>query len=106
MKSKETKTSVKDREFLEVCTQPQCMVRDEGFDPELAAGMLVQILSGEDVSEAIPEDRRIVGFERCNRCALSVLEGGRPIATPEELKELVAAGRRSHRRFRRSRTHG
>ena len=89
--------------FPEVCTQPQCMLREKGFDAEFAADLIRRLLSGEDVSEAVPAERRIDPFDRCRRCVLSVVRGRRPIATAEELKELVVADRRWHRRRRRSR---
>ncbi len=103
MKKKGPKMEAREPVFPEVCTQPQCMLRDESFDSEFAADLIVRLLSGEDVSEAVPAERRIDPFDLCRRCVLSVARGGRPIVTAEELKELIVAGRRSHRRRRRSR---
>ncbi len=89
--------------YPEVCTQPQCMLRDKDFDSKFAADLILQLLSGEDIAAAVPADRRIVEFDRCRRCVLSVLRDGGPIATAEELKVLVESGQRSKRRLRRSR---
>ena len=89
MKKNETRKEARATVWPEVCTQSQCMLRDEGFDSEFAADLIVRLLSGEDVSASLPEDRRIVRFDRCDRCVLSVMRDGRPIATAEELKELV-----------------
>ncbi len=103
MKKEMEKIETREPVLPEVCTQPQCMLRDRGFNSEFAANLIVRLLSGEEVWDLIPEDRLIVGLDRCRRCVRSVLRDGRPIATAEELEELVAAGQRFRRRLRRSR---
>ena len=103
MKKDETMMEAKKIDLPEVCTQPQCMLRDKEFDSQFAADLVIRLLAGEDVTESIPDDRHIIGFDRCRRCAQSVLKDKRTIATPEELGELVSEGQRSNRRLRRSR---
>ena len=105
VKKENAKMEARELVFPEVCTQPQCMLRDKGFDSEFSADLILRLLSGEDIAVAVPADRRIVGIEHCRRCVLSVLRDGRPLATAEELKELVESGQRSHRRYRRWRRH-
>jgi len=106
MKKDEARMEARKLDLPEVCTQPQCMLRDKEFDGEYAADLIIRLLAGEDVAQTVPEERHIVGFERCRRCAQSVLRNGRTIATPEELRELISEGQRSHRRLRRSRRQG
>jgi hypothetical protein len=90
-------------DWPEVCVQSQCALRDADFDSDFAADLIVRLLSGEDVSDVFPEERKITRFERCHSCAVSVLSGGAPIPTDEGYAAAIAAGRQSQLRRRRSR---
>jgi hypothetical protein len=103
MKNSDPRKKVKASGWPEVCVQPQCVLRDDDFDAELAAQSILRLLSGEDVSDTFPPERRITRFDRCRRCVSSVLKGGLPIPTDEEFASAVTAGRRSQLRQRRSR---
>jgi hypothetical protein len=64
--------------FLEACTQPECLLREEGVDCRSLAELVVRVLSGEDVSNVMAGKSPIHPHERCMDCALRVMRGGKP----------------------------
>ena len=64
--------------FLEACTQPECLLWEEGVDCRSLAELVVRVLSGEDVSNVMAGKSPIHPHERCMDCALRVMRGGKP----------------------------
>ncbi len=64
--------------FLEACTQPECLLWEEGVDCHSLAELVVRVLSGEDVSNVMAGKSPIHPQERCMDCALRVMRGGKP----------------------------
>ncbi len=64
--------------FLEACTQPECLLWEEGVDCRSLAELVVRVLSGEDVSNVMAGKSPIHPQERCMDCALRVMRGGKP----------------------------
>jgi hypothetical protein len=63
---------------VEPCTQPECLLWEEGVDCGSVAELVVRILSGEDVSNAMTEKSPIQPHEHCVNCVLRVMRGGEP----------------------------
>ncbi len=64
--------------FLEACTQPECLLWEEGVDCRSLAELVVRVLSREDVSNVMAGKSPIHPHERCMDCALRVMRGGKP----------------------------
>ncbi len=64
--------------FIEACTQPECLLWEEGVDCRSLAELVVRVLSGEDVSNVMAGKSPIHPHERCMDCALRVMQGGKP----------------------------
>jgi hypothetical protein len=64
--------------FLEACTQPECLLWEEGVDCRSLAELVVRVLSGRDVSNVMAGKSPIQPHERCIDCALRVMRGGEP----------------------------
>ncbi len=64
--------------FIEACTQPECLLWEEGIDCRSLAELVVRVLSGEDVSNVMAGKSPIHPHERCVDCALRVMRGGKP----------------------------
>jgi len=84
-----------------VCTQDECVLRDERVDPRWVAKLLVRLASGEDVSGLVPETKRIEPKSRCIGCAIAVMAGRDPLPTRAEVEREIEAGHWSRRRRRR-----
>jgi hypothetical protein len=81
--------------FIEPCSQPECLLWEEGVDSRSLADLVVRVLSGDDVSKIIAGKTPIQRHERCIECALRVMQGGEP-----GVEEYVRVG--PSRRFRSS----
>ena len=64
--------------FVEACTQPECLLWEEGVDCRALAEMVVRVLSGEDVSNVMAGKSPIHPSGRCIDCVLRVMRGGEP----------------------------
>jgi hypothetical protein len=64
--------------FLEACAQPECLLWKEGVDSRSLGQLVVRVLSGEDVSDALAGKSPIDPHEQCLDCALRVMRGGEP----------------------------
>ena len=64
--------------FVEACSQPECLLLEEGVDCRSLAELVVRILSGEDVSNVMAGKSPIHRYERCMDCVLRVMRGGEP----------------------------
>ncbi len=64
--------------IVEPCTQPECLLREEDVDCRSVAELVVRVLSGGDVSNAIAKESPIHPHEHCMDCALRVIRGGKP----------------------------
>ncbi len=64
--------------FLEACTQPECLLWEQGVDCRSLGQLVVRVLSGEDVSNVMAGKSPIHPHERCMDCALRVMRGGKP----------------------------
>ncbi len=64
--------------FVEACSQPECLLWEEGVDCRSLAELAVRILSGEDVSNVMAGKSPIHRYERCMDCVLRVMRGGEP----------------------------
>ncbi len=104
---------------VEPCTQPECLLWEEGVDCGSLAELVVRVLSGEDVSNVMagespiqphepafyePKTRGsrrsspIQPHEHCLDCVLRVMRGGKPGV--EEYIRVGPIRRRSERRPR------
>ena len=83
------------------CTQPACLLRQKGLDPEFFAKVLVRALAGECLDDVVPEFCMIQARPQCTLCALRVMQGGRAYRTADEWRQLDGLGRWHHRRHRR-----
>ena len=86
---------------LDICTQPDCLLRGEDVDCRALAKLIVRAISGKDVSSVMDGKSPIQAHERCTECALRVMAGERPLPDIDELERLLEAGHSSHRRRRR-----
>ena len=59
------------------CTQPECLLWEEGVDCGSLAELVVRVLSGEDVSN-VTAGKAIQPHEHCLDCVLRVIRGGKP----------------------------
>jgi hypothetical protein len=64
--------------FLEACTQPECLLWEQGVDCRSLGQLVVRVLSGEDVSNVMAGKSPIHPHEHCMDCALRVMRGGKP----------------------------
>ncbi len=64
--------------FLEACTQPECLLWEEGVDCRSLGQVVVRGLAGEHVSNVMAGKSPIHPQERCMDCALRVMRGGKP----------------------------
>ncbi len=85
--------------FLAACTQPECLLWEEGVDCRSLAELVVRILSGEDVSNVMAGKSPIHPHERCMDCALRVMRGGKP-GVEERIRVGPSRRFRSPRRMR------
>jgi hypothetical protein len=85
--------------FLEACTQPECLLWDEGVDCSSLAKLVVRVLSGEDISNVMAGKSPIHPSEHCVDCTLRVMRGGEP-GIEERIKVGPSPGFRSRRRTR------
>ncbi len=60
------------------CTQPECHLWKEGVDCGSLGGLVVGVLSGEDVSNVMARKSPIQPHEHCLDCVLRVIRGGKP----------------------------
>ncbi len=90
---------------IDVCTQPQCLLRNEEVNSEFLADLLVQLMSGQDVS-ALVASKRIALRPPCRDCFLAVMHGRKPLLSVGQWKRLVHTGHWSYKRGRRRRTRG
>ena len=86
---------------LDICTQPDCLLREEDVDCRALAKLIVRVIAGEDVSQVMDGKSPIRAYPRCTECALRVMGGEKPLPGIEELERLLEAGQSSHRRRRR-----
>ena len=63
---------------VEPCTQPECLLWEEGVDCGSLAELVVRGLSGEDVSNAMAGKSPIQRRKHCLDCVLRVMRGGKP----------------------------
>jgi hypothetical protein len=63
---------------VEPCTQPECLLLEEGVDCSSLAELVVRVISGEDVSNVMTGKSPIYPQERCLDCVLRVIRGGKP----------------------------
>ena len=63
---------------VEPCTQPECLLWEEGVDCGSLAELVVRVLSGEDVSNVMAGKSPIQPHEHCLDCVLRVIRGGKP----------------------------
>ena len=63
---------------VEPCTQPECLLWEEGVDCSSLAELVVRVLSGEDVSNVMAGESPIQPHEHCVACVLRVIRGGKP----------------------------
>jgi hypothetical protein len=87
-----------------ICTQPQCLLRDEERGLALAADWIIRLLAGETIEGAseVSLQERIRDRSVCRGCALDVMRERGPLPTEGEWESLED-GRRSYRRARRAR---
>ena len=85
---------------IDLCTQPHCLMQDEGVDSTFLAELIVRLMEGEDVSDLLGS-RQIARRSVCVDCVRRVLRDRRPVPTLARWRRLVKAGRRSYRRRRR-----
>ena len=78
---------------VESCTQPECLLWEEGVDCGSLAELVVSVLSGEDVSNVMAGKAPIQPHEHCLDCVLRVIRGGKP-----GVEEYIRVG--PSRRFR------
>lgn len=92
---------------LEACTQPQCLMRSEGMDPNFVADLIVRLMAGKDVdvARAVAPEQMITPHERCIQCVRDVMREKGPLPTIEERRRMIEAGRRSWQRARRALRH-
>jgi hypothetical protein len=64
--------------FVDPCTQPECLLCEEGVDSRTLAKLFVRVLAGEDVSYVMAGKSPIQPQEQCTDCALRVMQGGKP----------------------------
>ncbi len=64
--------------FIEACTQPECLLWEEGVDCRSLAELVVPVRAGEDVSNVMAGKSPIHPRECCMDCALRVMRGGEP----------------------------
>jgi hypothetical protein len=64
--------------IVEQCTQPECLLWEEGVDCGSLAELVVRGLSGEDVSNAMAGRLPIQPQKNCMDCVLRVMRGGEP----------------------------
>jgi hypothetical protein len=64
--------------IVEQCTQPECLLWEEGVDCGSLAELVVRGLSGEDVSNAMAGRLPIQPHKTCMDCVLRVMRGGEP----------------------------
>jgi hypothetical protein len=64
--------------IVEQCTQPECLLWEEGVDCGSLAELVVRGLSGEDVSNAMAGRLPIQPHKNCMDCVLRVMRGGEP----------------------------
>ncbi len=83
---------------VEPCTQPECLLWEEGVDCGSLAELVVRVLSGEDVSNVMAGKSPIQPHEHCLDCVQRVWEGGKPGV--EEYIRVGPIRRRSERRPR------
>ena len=83
---------------VEPCTQPECLLWEEGVDCGSLAELVVRVLSGEDVSNAMAGESPIQPHKHCLDCVLRVMRGGKPGV--EEYIRVGPIRRRSKRRPR------
>ncbi len=83
---------------VEPCTQPECLLWEEGVDCGSLAELVVRVLSGEDVSNVMAGKSPIQPDEHCVACVLRVIRGGKPGV--EEYIRVGPIRRRSERRPR------
>ena len=81
----------------ELCTQPECTLREDCIDCENLSEMIVRALTGEPAA-LIPSIQR---KDRCVGCVRGVLRGGKPLPTVEDVKRQRSAGKWARRRQRR-----
>ena len=81
----------------EVCTQPECFLREDCVDCDYLSEMIVRALTGEPATVKTPVQRK----DRCADCVRGVLQGGRPLPTVDDVERRRSAGKWSHRRQRR-----
>ncbi len=65
------------RFIVEPCTQPECLLWEEGVDCGSLAERVVRVLPGEDVSNVMAGKSPIHPHEHCIDCALRVIRGGK-----------------------------
>ena len=85
--------------FVEACSQPECLLWEEGVDCRSLAELVVRILSGEDVSNVMAGKSPIHRYERCMDCVLRVMRGGEP-GVEERIRVGPSPRFRSRRRTR------
>jgi hypothetical protein len=69
-----------------VCTQPDCVLRDERMARRGLAEIVVGVMAGENSHALVSDDHRIERKERCVDCTLLVMKGGRAFPTEEEAR--------------------
>lgn len=84
-----------------LCTDPECLLRDTRLGSEFFADLVVRVLAGEAMPERLSEGPRLSRRPECVRCAQRVMRDLPPLPTVEERTEQVRQGRRYHRRWRR-----
>ena len=87
---------------FELCTQPECHLREEHVDRRSLTELIVRVLAGEEVRVKSP----IEPTSRCVDCVRRILRGGKPLPTVADAERIVEAGRWSNRRLRRDKRRG
>jgi hypothetical protein len=80
---------------FELCTQPECFLREKGVDSRSIAELVVRALAGVAMKSFIQPNERCVG------CTQRILQGGTPLPTVAEFERSREIGRWAYRRSRR-----
>ena len=81
----------------EVCTQPECFLREECVDCDNLSELIVRTLTGEHTAVKAPIQQK----DRCVGCVRGVLLGGRPLPTVDDVERRRSVGKWARRRSRR-----
>ncbi len=83
------------------CTEPACLLKQEGMCREMLANCLVRLLAGEPPEALVTGAAVICPRPQCVDCALKVINGSAAFFTDSQWKRLDQLGRWHHRRQRR-----